>query len=156
MENHVTDDRKASYLIGAGKISKLAEVAAEESESILDYYRILRSALFYQFDRLAEKDDHVGVVAIAQRLTDVLRDIGKVTGQINTLASSTVINVQNNVQILNSPPFADLQAGLLRICANHPEAQRDIVALFHDLDRKYAGQPAQPPMLELKGAVNAA
>jgi hypothetical protein len=154
VHKHMTDERKASYLVGAAKIAQLAEVAAEESQSLVDYLSIMRSTLFAQFDRLAEAKDHQGVALISQRLIDVLREFGKATGQINTLASSTVINVQNNVQILNSPPFADLQAGLLRICADHPDARRDIVALFHDLDHKYASAPPAP-MIEVREIANA-
>ncbi|MDI9846555.1 hypothetical protein QM467_00625 [Rhodoblastus sp. 17X3] len=152
MERHVSDDRKASYLIGAGKIAKLAEVAAEESQSLIDYYAILRSALFYQFDRLAAKDDLAGVVAISARLTDVLKEIGRVTGQVSTIASSTIVNVQNNFAILNSQPFSELQAGLIQVCAAHPEARADIVALFKRLDEKYNAAPmingAPPKLME--------
>jgi hypothetical protein len=75
----------------------------------------------------------------------VLGAIGKATGQITTLANSTIINVQNNVQILNSPPFADLQSGLLRVCVAHPDARKDIIALFKDLDAKYGATPATVP-----------
>ena len=155
MLRHVSDDRKAGYLIGAGKIAKLAEVAAEESESLIDYYSILRSALFYQLDRLAAKDDHAGVVAIAARLTDVLKEIGRVTGQVSTIASSTIINVQNNYAILNSQPFAELQSGLVEICAAHPEARADILALFRRLDEKYSSAPMPPRMIEARGAAHA-
>jgi hypothetical protein len=141
MGRHVTDDRKAGYLIGAGKIAQLAEYAAEESTSLIDYYAILRSALFFQLDRLAAKNDHAGVSAIAARLTDVLREIGRVTGQVSTIANSTVVNIQNNIAVLNSPPFADLQAGLLQVCAAHPDARSDIIALFKRLDEKYTPTP---------------
>ncbi|WP_294532601.1 hypothetical protein [uncultured Rhodoblastus sp.] len=141
MGRHVTDERKAGYLIGPAKIAELADIAAEESQSVLDYYGILRSALFFQLDKLAAKNDAAGVAMLAGRLTDVLGAIGKITGQISTFANSTIINVQNNVQILNSPPFADLQAGLLRVCVAHPEARRDIIALFRDLDGKYGAAP---------------
>jgi len=142
MERHVSDERKASYLIGPAKIAQLAEIAAEESKSVLDWYSVLRSALFNQFDKLAEKGDHANMTALAARIIDVLREIAKVTGQVSTFANSTIINVQNNVAVLNSAPFAELQAGLLRVCAAHPEARADIVALFRELDAKFAASPA--------------
>ena len=141
MGRHVTDERKASYLIGPAKIAELADIAAEESQSVLDYYGILRSALFFQFDKLAAKGDVPGAALLAGRLTDVLGAIAKVTGQVSTFANSTIINIQNNTQILNSPPFADLQAGLLRVCVAHPDARKDIIALFRDLDGKYGANP---------------
>lgn len=148
MERHVTDEKKINYLIGPGKIARLAEIAAEESQSVIDYLAILRSALFYQLDRLASENDHRGVATVAGQLLDVLKQIGQVTGQVTNFAGSTIINIQNNTQILNSAPFAELQTGLLRICADHPEARADIVALFRDLDAKFNAQAV--PMIEAK------
>lgn len=142
---HMSDEAKATYLIGAGKIAQLAEIAAEENHSLVDYLAILRSTLFGQLDRLATENDHVGVNLMAARITEVLRDIARITGQISNLAGSTIINVQNNNVILNSAPFADLQAGLLRVCAAHPEARAAVIGLFSELDRKYSGAPAKMP-----------
>lgn len=150
MGRHVTDERKAGYLVGAGKVAQLAEVAAEESQSVLDYFSILRSALFGMFDRLADKGDHVGATAVSARLVDVLKEIGRVTGQISTIAQSTTINVQNNFAVVNSAPFADLQTGLLEVCARHPEARADIVELFRRLDQQYTMAPA--PMKTVNGS----
>jgi hypothetical protein len=147
---HVTDERKVGYLIGAGKLARMAEHAAEESQSVIEYYAILRSALFFQLDRLAAKDDHAGVAMIANQLTGVLKEIARVTGQVTSIANSTVINVQNNVHILNSAPFADLQAGLLQVCAAHPGARADIVALFKRLDERYAAPP--PKLIDVTTA----
>jgi hypothetical protein len=143
MQRHVSEERKASYLIGPAKIAALAEVAAEESESILDYLNILRSSLFALLDKRAAEGDHYAVSMLSSRATEVLREIGKLTGQISNFASSTVIDVQNNTTILNSPPFADLQSGLLEVCARHPQARADVVALFRRLDEKYASAPAK-------------
>lgn len=147
---HMTDEQKASYLIGPAKIARLAEVAAEESESVLDYYAILRSTLFFQLDKLASKGDHDGVVAVSGRALDVLKAIAHVTGQVSQIAAATTINVQNNVHVINSPPFADLQSGLLEFCARHPEARGDIIALFRRLDEKYASAPV--PMKTISAA----
>jgi hypothetical protein len=142
MERHVSDERKASYLVGAGKLAKLAEVAAEESEAVIDWLRVQRGMLFNQFERLANEGDHGGMAVMSAQLTAVLKEVAKVTGQVSMIANSTVINVQNNVAVLNSAPFADLQAGLLRVCAAHPDARRDIIALFRELDGKYSPAPA--------------
>lgn len=142
MERHVSDERKASYLVGAGKLAKLAEVAAEESEAVIDWLRVQRGMLFNQFERLANEGDHAGMAVMSAQLTAVLKEVAKVTGQVSMIANSTVINVQNNVAVLNSAPFADLQSGLLRVCAAHPDARRDIIALFRELDGKYSPAPA--------------
>ena len=86
MQRHVSEERKASYLIGPAKIAALAEVAAEESESILDYLNILRWSFFALLDKRAAEGDHYAVSMLSSRATEVLREIGKLTGQISNLA----------------------------------------------------------------------
>lgn len=143
MGRHVTEETKASYLIGPAKIAELAEIAAEESSSVLDYLSILRSILFGQLDKAAAKGDANAIANLSGRVTDVLREIGRVTGQVSTIASQTIINVTAHTQIVNSAPFAELQAGLVRVCAAHPEARGDIIRLFRELETKYAPAPAR-------------
>ncbi len=134
MQRHVSEETKTSYLIGSAKIAELAEIASEESSSVLDHLRVLRSVLFSQIDRVASEKDHMAVAALSQRAIHVLREIGKVTGEISTLASSTVVNITNTSMIMSSPPFVDLQSGLLRIVAEHPDARPAIIGLLHELD----------------------
>ncbi len=141
MQRHVSEEAKASYLIGPARIAELAEIAAEESNSVVDYLGVLRSTLFALIDKRAAEGNDQAVATLAQRALHVLKEIGRATGQINTLASSTIINIQNNTAILNSPPFADLQSGLMQICARHPDVRSDIIALMRDLDARYAAQP---------------
>jgi hypothetical protein len=106
---------------------------------------------------LAEKNDAHGVALVSARIIHVLRDIGKLTGEIREFTASTIINVTNSAVILNSPPFSDLQAGLLEVCSRHPEARGDILGLINRLDEKYAAPaPAASPMREIEGTVNAA
>lgn len=140
---HISEQTRVGYLIGPARIAELGEIAAEESESILDYLVILRSAIFGMLDQRAIAGDHVAVATLSGRATDVLREIGRLTGQISALTSSTIINVTHNTAILNSAPFAELQSGLLEVCARHPEARQDIVALFRQLDAKHAPRPPQ-------------
>jgi hypothetical protein len=156
MLKHVPEERKVGYLIGAGKIARLAEVAAEENQSLIDYFSILRSTLFGQLDRLAAKNDHVGIAAISARIIDVLAHIGKITGQISAATGNTFVNIQNNVQILNSAPFADLQAGLLQISANHPEIRGEMVALFKRLDEQYSAPAPAPKLIDVPAAKESA
>ena len=155
-KSHVTAEQIAGYLLGPAKVARLVEVAAEESGGLLDYLKVVRSVLVGQLDRVAQKNDHNGVAIVSWRLLETLKAIGQITGEIGDLAAKTTINIQQNTVILNSQPFTELQAGLLRVCASHPEARKAIVALFLDLDRKYA--PAPVPMIEaqaMREAVNA-
>jgi hypothetical protein len=134
---HMSDEAKASYLLGAASISSLANQAASEGRSVLEYLTIVRSILMNQLAREAELNKSDAVERVAGRLIDCLAQIGQQTGEVSRLAG-TVFNITNNTQILNSPPFIELQAGLLQICAVHPEARVDIVALFRALDEKHA------------------
>jgi hypothetical protein len=90
-----------------------------------------------QLVRNAEKGNARTAGQISGYLTSVLQTLGKITGEISALASTT-LTINNNVQILNSQPFVDLQAGLLEVCQRHPEARGDIVDLFRRLDAKHA------------------
>lgn len=151
-ENHMSPDQKASLILGPAKLGDLIEATAEEAGAVLEHYSIVRSVLFNQLMKVAKNDDADGVAKISARITHVLRDIAKITGELSTFTNSTVINVQANTTILNSAPFADLQTGLLRVCAAHPDARGDIVALFHELDARYSQAPktlAAPPMREV-------
>jgi hypothetical protein len=154
---HMTDEQKATYLVGPARIAELREIAATENESVLDYLGIMRSALVAQLDKLSKANDHQGVATISTPLLNCLKALGKVTGEIDSIASSTIVNVTNNNVILNSPPFADMQSGLIELCARHPEARADVVALFRRLDEKYTAKPLPArPMRQIAEASNAA
>jgi hypothetical protein len=144
-ERHVSDATKASYLLGPAKIADLANAAADESRSVIDYLAITRSILMNALDKSAQAGKPYEVDRLSGRMVEVLAAIGRITGEVAQFASTT-INIQNNTQILNSPVFTELQAGLLAICVAHPEARADIIALFRDLDARHAA-PA-PRMIE--------
>lgn len=151
-QNHMSEEQRNALLIGPARLGSLIETAAEESGNVLQHYQLIRSILFRQLTQLAEKNDASGVSLVASRLIHVLRDVGKLTGEIREFATSTVINVTQNAVILNSPPFSDLQTGLLEVCSRHPEARADILGLLRGLDEKYSQKP-QPasPMREIEG-----
>ena len=153
--SHVTPEQVATYLLGPSKVARLVEVAAEESGGLLDYLKVVRSVLVGQLDRVAQKNDANAVALVSGRLIEVLKEIGRVTGEVVDLAAKTTVNVAINATVINSAPFSELTAGLLRVCAAHPQARQDIVRLIRDLDAKYA---APPPMIEgqaMREAVNA-
>lgn len=152
-DHHMSAEQRAAYLVGLARLQELAEAAAAEGLSVIDFYKVVRSTLFAQLDRLASANDHAGVATTARALRAVLKDMAKITGELTDLTRSTIVNVQNNSVILSSPPFADLQAGLLQVCAAHPEARADIVALFNALDQKYTKQAAK--LIEAKEVVHA-
>jgi hypothetical protein len=126
-------------MVGPAKVEQLANAAAEESKSLLDYLGIARSVLFNQFLNAAEAGDRLGVVNVAGRLLESLREIGRLTGELRQLSGVTINN--NTLNIVSSPQFLTLQEGLLTIARRHPEAKSDIVGLLRNLDPTTTTEP---------------
>jgi hypothetical protein len=149
-KNHVSRLAKVNYLAGPVQIATLAQAAAREGKSVLEYLSIIRSILMNQLVKQAEKGNALTAGKISGYLTTVLQVLGKVTGEISGLASATLTINNNSVHVLNSQPFVELQAGLLDVCQKHPEARADIVDLFRRLDAKHAA-PDMPDMKLING-----
>lgn len=144
--DHVDEARRQTYLTGPALLGELSEIAAEESSSVLDHLRIMRSLLFRALSNSAKDGDYARMAQLSPPLLKVLKQLGHVTGEISQIVSNVTIN-NTHTTILTSAPFLDLQTGLLAVCAAHPDARAAIVTLLHDLDAKYAaGEPAGPPM----------
>jgi hypothetical protein len=148
---HVSDERKSELLAGPAKVDGLINQAADESRSLLDYFKVARSVLFSQFLAAAEAGDRNGVASIASKLLDSLRELGKLTGELRQLSGISVTN--NVVNFIGSPEFGALSEGLLSLARRHPEAKADIVALLREID---AGPPPKPngahrPMMMIEG-----
>ena len=134
--HHVSDEAKASYLCGLDDFALLAEKAAEEGDSVIDYLKICRTSLVAQLATMSEAGDARGVVAVTAQLTRTLEAIAKVTGELSTLANNTInINTTNNVAVLaEHPMFVKLQVAILKALAPHPDARRDVIAALNELD----------------------
>ena len=130
-ENHVTDARKAELCAGPARVEELANKAADESKSLLDYLSITRSVLFNQLLNAAEAGDRLGVASIAGRLIEALREVGRVTGELRTLSG---ITINNSLTLVTSPEFMRLQEGLLQVCKEVPAARQPILQLLRGLD----------------------
>jgi hypothetical protein len=144
----VHDDAKAGYLCGPSQMEALHAKAAAEGESVLDYFKILRTALMSALTACSEAGDARGVALVSNSLIGVLERLGKITGEIATIAGST-INIQNNVSIINSPIFAKLQAAQLKALAPFPEARAATVAAWRELDAEMTSVPMSPPKAPL-------
>ena len=73
---------------------------------------------------------------------EVLREVGKLTGEIRELAPGGV-TINNNLAIMNSPAIAEMQAAIIRVLAPYPEARAAVVAAL----RRHEGVTA-PPLIE--------
>lgn len=141
--HHVAPERRAALIVGPIRLEELANKAADEGKSLLDYLTIARSVLFNQFLLAAEVGDRNGVATVAGRLLECLREVGRLTGDLREASATT--NNTVNVNIIASPEFVALQSGLLAIARAHPGARADIISLLRGLD-------ARPPMSTTNGA----
>jgi len=130
--DHVSADLKTSYLAGPATIAELREKAAKEGGSILDHLSILRSILMGAITASAEAQSAFTLAALSGRLVEVLKEIGRLTGEIERLNPS--VNVTTNIAIMSDPRMIELQSGLLSIARAHPGTRADIVALLRGLD----------------------
>src|SRR5271169_5770271 len=92
---HVTDEQRAGYLCGPAELSTLAEKAAIEGDSVIDYLRLCRTVLTSQLAATSEAGDARTSAYVAGQLTKTLEAMARVTGEMGELARST-INITNN------------------------------------------------------------
>jgi hypothetical protein len=156
---HVSPEAKAGYLCGPAELTSLAEKAALEGDSVLDYLRMCRTALTSQLAAMSEAGDARGVAFVTRALVHTLEAIARVTGEMGDLAKSTVFNISNtnNVAVLQDhPAFARVQAAMLKALGPFPDARSAVVLALRDLDATNA--PARPAasagghVLELEAA----
>jgi hypothetical protein len=77
---------------------------------------------------VAIKDAPAGAVRIIDLAAgEVLRAIGSISGQMDNMAVNN-LTTTNNVNVLNSPIFATLQANLLQALAPYPNARAAVSA----------------------------
>ena len=153
MAKHVSEDLKAQYIADV-PIKELAARASEEGLGLLDYFAIVRGILLQQFQLAASVNDKNGTAVLAGRLTEVLREIGKVTGEL--MRSPSVMNVTNTVNFVNSPVFVDLQQMLIKRLGGHPEALAAVIDGLRELETRSARPMAAPVMIEHDGGAHAA
>jgi hypothetical protein len=115
---HISESRRAALAIGPAEVQALKARVAEESESVIDHYRALRSAMYDFLIAAQEAGDRNGGALIVGRLIEINNAIAKVTGQ---LANSPLIQ-HNTVNLLNmaSGPVsaADAERAYLSIISN--------------------------------------
>ena len=127
-KTHVPDSVKADYLCGQAQLADLAEVAAAEGTSVIEYLKVVRTHLMARLADCSEAGDARAVAMLANSLTGVLERIGRVTGEIATIAHGTINVTNNNVAVLaEHPAFARLQSTLLRALGPFPEARTAVV-----------------------------
>jgi hypothetical protein len=133
---HVPDDVRLQYITET-PIRDLAARAATEGVTLLDHFTIVRGILLQQFQLAAAVGDRNATAMLAGKLIEVLREIGKVTGELSSFAVNS-LTINNSTTILNSPIFASLQANLLQALAPFPAARSAVVTALRQMDEDNA------------------
>jgi hypothetical protein len=134
---HVTAEAKMSYLLGPSDMATIAEKAAVEGDSVIDYLKMCRTTLVAQLAAANEAGDARAAAFVVNSLTRTLEVMARVSGEVASIAGSLTIN-NTNVQILNHPQFATVQAAMLKALGPHPQARADVVAALRSLDAENA------------------
>jgi hypothetical protein len=141
MRAHVPDDLRAEYL-AAVPLKELAEKAATEGISVLQYLSLIRATLMTQLQLAASVHDRHGTSALAGKLNETLRLIGNISGELGDMAART-INI-GTINVLNSPVYLDLRQELLRALQPFPDARRAVAAALQHLEERQ-----RPPLLDV-------
>jgi hypothetical protein len=137
MRSHVSDDLKAELLANV-PLAQLAEEAARENLTVLQYLSLTRAGLVRQFQLASSVNDHHASATLARALNETNSLVARITGEMTAVASSH-INITNNVAILReNPEFARVQGAILRALAPHPQARADVVDALRALDAESA------------------
>ncbi len=158
MRDHVDTERRA-HLIADVPMAELAERANAEGTSLLDNLAIVRMTVMESMIEAASAKDRKATASLAGRATEVLGEIGRLTGEI--LRSGTVTNVTQNVAVfMASPAYSNLEAMLIRRLQPHPDALRAVLEGLAELQSSPPPEPppvaALPPMKEVRDARHAA
>lgn len=151
MQNHVSDDTKAA-LIADVPLSELAERAAAEGNGLLDYLSLIRSTVLSQMLGAASINDRSATAALAGRGVDVLKEIGRLTGEL--LNAAPITNITNNNLFMQSPVFNRLEQMLLERLAPFPDALQSVMGGLEALEREQDGHGR--PMMTLEASHAAA
>jgi hypothetical protein len=138
---HVTDERKASLVLGPVQRLALASRVAEESESVLDHFKAVRAGLYQLYQSALEAGDGSTGALLAGRIHENLNSLGRLTGQ---LATSPLVQINNQTNIfMHDPAFATFQARLIAALRPFADARNAVIAEFKRIEAAVESAPPQ-------------
>ena len=152
MTNHVFNEQRAAYIADVD-LREVATRANAESLSLMDYLAITRGLLLQQMQLAAACHDRGGIAALAGRLTEVLKLLATLTGELLRL---NPVNITHNTAVfLSSPLYIELERMLIDTLSDHPEVLSRVVAGLRQLEQRApapehsAAAMADSPMREI-------
>lgn len=140
---HVSEERRANLIMGPVEREMLASKVAEESSSVIDHFRAIRSGLYQLFNAALEAGDRQTGALIAGRLDQVNNSIARITGELirsPLVTHATVIH--NNLNLRQSQDFEAFKEKLIAVLEHHPAALSDVIIAFERLSQEPAPLPA--------------
>ena len=147
LSKHISAERRAHLIAGPAKLAELAEKAAEEGLSLLDYLGLMRSSLLKLYFGAAEAGDVNGASFLSGRVNECLRMQAQLTGELTRAGAA----VTNNTLVLASPMIADLQRMLATRLRPYPDAARAVFEGLEELSTAALNDvraPTAPRLLE--------
>lgn len=138
LRKHVPPERRAELVAGPLKPAQLAERAADEGMTLLEYVAMVRNSLMARFLAASEADDRPGTALVAGRLLDCLRLTAQLSGELSKAGAT----ITTNIAIMNSPLVADLQTMLIRTLQPFPEARAAVLHGLEELSARALQQTA--------------
>jgi hypothetical protein len=124
-KSHLTPEIRAALatklLQREGDVRK---ILLEEGACVVDALRAVRGPLFSAFLIAIDGGDWKAASSLSARIHESLSLSAKLTGELIPHAGVSITNV------LLSPDFQRLRSELLRALIRHPDAHRDVVAIF--------------------------
>ena len=125
MTAHVSPERKAALVLGPVSKAALEARLCEESESLLDHFKVTRAGLLQAYDCAITAGDGHTIASLARALNETNGAIGKMTGEI--LSSPLIQNNTVNNVLLQSAPAQEFFDGLAQTLRPYPEALQQVV-----------------------------
>jgi len=138
------DDTEKRALIDDLPMRELIARAAAEGGSVMDYLATLRSVLMRALLGAAEAGDRTGTAVLSGRALEVLKEVGRITGEISSLMHVT--STVNNVAIFNSLQFAELESMLVERLRDHPDALKAVIEGLQQLEARSAPEGLAMPL----------
>ncbi len=130
------DEADRAALIADLPMKELAQQAAEEGVSLIDYFKVIREVLMRQLLTAADSGDRIGTASLSGRAIECRKELGRVTGEISNLTSFTQVN--NTAVFVNSPQFAALETMLIERLAKYPDALAAVIDGLRALEDRSA------------------
>lgn len=155
MKNHVTPEERAEYLADV-PLAKLAERAAEEGISLLDYVAIVRKTLVDAQLTAHALRDSGAIARLASKMVEILRLQGELAGDLSKFAVRirNTNNTINTAVFVGAPLFARMQRMLVARLAHYPgalEAVADGFARLGAEETAALGPPGGAPVRAANG-----